>query len=124
MKNTTESQKKTTQKESLQLQTSVEENTNNSNSGETTDNVRIEDSPFRAVKTEEGWFIVMGNHRLTEPVKTLDECLAKCDTEKWLLVMHVAVVVAGKLLEDYKQREETAKHNEEQKADKLKRAYL
>ena len=49
----------------------------------------------------------MGNHRVTEPTSTKEETLKKLDTERWLLIMHIAIIAIEKMnemnkLEQYK----------------------
>lgn len=54
---------------------------------------RIEGTPFTHVIQDGKHFLVMGDDRVTEPTETAEQTLAKLETEKWLLITHIAVRV-------------------------------
>lgn len=60
---------------------------------------KIEGTPFTLIHQEQKWFIVMGDHRVTEPTETKQQCLEKLEKEKWLLTMHIAIIAVQKTLE-------------------------
>lgn len=74
------------QKEILNTQNNVEE-THKSTS--LVKNEQIKGTPFRIIGTENGWFIVMGDHKLTENSETEDEALLKLATEYWMIIMRM-----------------------------------
>ena len=68
---------------------------------------QIQGTPFVLINQQDRWFLVMGNHRVTEPTLTKEETLKKLDTERWLLIMHIAIIAIEKMnemnkLEQYK----------------------
>lgn len=57
-------------------QLSVEEtDKQESNSNELTERIRVENTPFMAVRLDEEWFLTMGKYRLSSTYKSLDEML-------------------------------------------------
>lgn len=60
----------------------------------------IEGTPFTIVHQNNMWFLVMGNNRITEPTHTRLEQINKLDSEKFLLMLHIAVIVGEKLKND------------------------
>lgn len=63
----------------------------------------LKGTPFVLIKQSTGekdqYFMVMGDHRITEPTNTRQEQIKKLETEKWLLMMHIAVITQTKLQE-------------------------
>src|SRR5688572_21498628 len=83
------------QQDILNTQENVEE-THKENST-ITENERIENTPFRIVKDEEGkYFLTMGEYRITEKCDSKIIALDKLKTEKWLILMHMIVIVIEK----------------------------
>lgn len=54
---------------------------------------QIEGTPYKAVKTEEGWFLTIGNYKLTEPTKTLEETEEKLKTDQWHIMINTMVAI-------------------------------
>lgn len=53
-------------------------------------NSKIEGTPFNIVETgANGWFITIGNERITEPTETKAEALEKLETEKWNIIVRM-----------------------------------
>lgn len=79
--------------ELLNGNTSVEE-THKENSGNNLiERVEMEGTPFVAIKMEEGgWFLTMGNHRLTEEVSELHILEEMVSIKSWNLLMNVMTV--------------------------------
>lgn len=59
---------------------------------------KIENSPFWAIGTDEGWFITMGDYRLTEPKPTEEEAIELLLTEDWNIIMRMCAVITEKTL--------------------------
>lgn len=57
-------------------------------------------SPFKLVRHEEKYFIVMGDHRITDPTETKNEQYLKLDKEKWQIIFTTIAVVVSKTLEE------------------------
>lgn len=57
---------------------------------------QIENTPFWTLKTEEGWFLVMGDYRVTEVYETKEEVLECLERDKWKIVLHLAIIVNDK----------------------------
>lgn len=55
---------------------------------------KIEGTPFWLIGIlEQGWFIVMGDQRLTEPVETKEQALKLLQTEHWQIMMNMVVTL-------------------------------
>lgn len=61
----------------------------------------IPGSPFKLVRHEDKYFIVMGDHRITEPTTTKNEQYIKLDKEKWQIMFTTICVVVSKTLAEY-----------------------
>lgn len=86
------------QSDTLHTQNNVDETRNNTSLAE---REQIEGTPFWLIKQNDNWFIVMGNHRLTEPTKNKETQLIKLENEKWKLIMNISIIMAQKILEEY-----------------------
>ena len=76
-------------KELLATQLNVQK-TPNEKSTSTIMNETIDETPFRMVGNhEKGFFIAMGNYRLTEPTPSILEAFNKLDYEKWHIIIRV-----------------------------------
>lgn len=94
--------------------------THNSNSYEEL-NVKIEGTPFVRRKTDEGYIITMGNHKITEATKTAKEAEDLIFKLNWLTLIRVIATAVDNVLEE-KQRiakEEMLQHlrKEDSKAE-------
>lgn len=58
----------------------------------------IPNTPFKIIHLQEKWFIVMGDHRLTELYNTKEEVLEYFHNHMWETIIHVILLVI-----DYKQ---------------------
>jgi hypothetical protein len=54
---------------------------------------KIEGTPFTLIKQNEQYFLVMGDHRLTEPTKNRETTMIKLENEKWLLMTQVVICI-------------------------------
>lgn len=54
--------------------------------------VEIEGTPFTAILVEEKWFLAAGKYRLTEPLKSLEEC-KKESKPTWPRIMQMIYIV-------------------------------
>lgn len=63
---------------------------------------KIEGTPFTLVRDHTKWFITMGNTKLTEPENTKELTLQKLTTEKWQIIMRVAIIITKQILKDEK----------------------
>lgn len=55
---------------------------------------QIENTPFWALRIENGWFLALGDNRLTPPYKTKKECIEHLDKHKWQVIMQVALIMS------------------------------
>lgn len=56
--------------------------------------IKIEDTPFTAVKMgEEQWFLTMGKYRLSENLKSLEECIENSKDASWWRIMAVVNIM-------------------------------
>lgn len=73
---------------------------------------QIEGTPFTMIKQvmdndKTKYFLVMGDHRLTEPTYNEEETLQKLLTEQWLITTNVIAIITDKMLEQQKTPYET-----------------
>lgn len=57
----------------------------------------IKGTPFTLIKQDELYFIVMGDHRLTEPTELKNEQYLKLENEKWLILTNVIIIILDKM---------------------------
>ncbi len=74
----------------------------------------IEGTPFTMIRQEivenkPEWFIVMGNHRLTEPTTSEETQLEKLVNDYWKIVVNVIAIVIEKYNQTKTQEYEMAK---------------
>lgn len=107
--------------EQLHIQENAENNPNKNYP--LTEREPILGTPFTLIRDNEKWFMVMADYRVTETTKTKEEQLDKLDTEKWLLIMHIAIIALRKMRqqEDKEIEEYIAKNQkqEEQPTEQL-----
>lgn len=86
-----------THKELLNIQTSVGGNGNKENlNGELIHREKVEGSPLWIVGSKEhGYFVAMGNHRLTESAKTISEAREKLVYEQYNIIANMIVQIIG-----------------------------
>ncbi|AXH78070.1 MAG: hypothetical protein [Microviridae sp.] len=77
------------QKDTLDTQLNVSK-THNETSSKTTVNEQIEDTPFRIINIEEkGWFLAIGNVRITEPTEDKESLIQRVKSIDWSVIMPV-----------------------------------
>lgn len=74
----------------LNAQLSEEEN---HNSEYQTGRMPLDGTPYYIIGTEEGWFLSIGRHRLTEIWNTKEELLAEWEHNKYWLIFNTICVV-------------------------------
>lgn len=73
----------------------------------------IENTPFHVVGSEElGFFITIGNVRLTDPQKTMEEAYNMLDNHTWQIITNLIISLVYKILEEH---DRSKKINEELK---------
>lgn len=82
----------TNKQEQLQSQMNVEDQ-HNSTSSKIVTNDAIEGTPFRIVGTEQGWFIGIGNHRLTEILPEREDAEILVSTKDWNLLTALVMAI-------------------------------
>lgn len=84
---------------------SVTSNTQN-NAGETlnngylAENRQIENTPFVLRRREKGYFLTIGDTRITEPTETEQETLDRLTKEEWIIIAAMIVHVVKILKEN------------------------
>lgn len=78
---------KHTQKESS-LNTTDQHNNNSSNS-ELLEQKEIPETPFKAVRMEDKWFLTLGKYRLTEPMQTFEQISDDAHRADWTRIMQI-----------------------------------
>lgn len=62
----------------------------------------IEQTPFWIIGNEEkGYFLAMGNHKLCDTQKTIEQVKDYYDNHQWELVMQMAFIVFSDMLNQY-----------------------
>lgn len=77
----------TNKQEQQNLQSSVENQISNDFSNKIIVNEKMEGTPFRIVGTEQGWFIALGNHQLTEILPEREDAEIIVSTRDWNLIL-------------------------------------
>lgn len=101
MKSTTNTLKKNGEDKSLQhseqlkLQTNAQEQENNNPYSKIVEKEHVEGTPFDIVNVQEkGWFLAMGQHRLTEPITNKNALLQSIDNLPWDILMNMVMIAA------------------------------
>lgn len=76
--------------------TSVEQLDNMNSNSEIIKIHEIKNTPFAVIETENQYFGVLGNHRITKPYETLEEALEETKKMNWDRVMQVIWAVVEK----------------------------
>ena len=58
---------------------------------------KLEGTPFTIIHQEDKWFLVMGDHRMTNPTNTREQTLEKLENEKWLILMTMTAIIIEKM---------------------------
>lgn len=77
-------------------------------------NVQIEGTPFVRRKTDEGYIITMGNHKITEPTKTIKEAEDLIFKLNWLTLIRVIATAVDNVIDE---RERRKKDEEDSKRE-------
>jgi hypothetical protein len=78
--------------------TNVSETDKKNSSSELIKRNRIANTPFVAIKTDEGgWFLTMGKYRVSEEYETEEEVIKLVKTKDWELLMNIMTVVTESL---------------------------
>lgn len=104
------------QQESLSIQENADETRKKSSS--LTEREKIENTPFWAVRTDEGWFLVMGEYRITEPVESKIIAIDKLKTNKWEIMMRMSAIITEKTIAGIGQLVEESNKEEALKINK------
>lgn len=75
------------------------EKKDNSNSFEE-HNIKLEGTPFVRRKTDKGWIVTMGNHRITEPTKTEKQAEDLIYKLNWLTLIRVIATAVENVLDE------------------------
>lgn len=58
--------------------------------------VQIEKTPFWIIgERDEGYYLVIGNNRLTDPLKSVQEVREYLEENKWMVMLQMIMVVMG-----------------------------
>lgn len=60
----------------------------------------ITGTPFAMIKNEEGYFMVLGNTRITESYETQEEAFAITESDMWSMVARVASIIAENIVKE------------------------
>ena len=81
------------------------EETTTTNENQLVQQIPIEGTPFTAVKLEDYWFLTMGKYRLTEKLKSLEECKEEAKDASWYRIMQIINI----MIKENKEQEEQLK---------------
>lgn len=90
---------KTEQRELLHSQNNVEETHRQKST--LIDRDKVPGTPFWIVGTDEGWFLTMGDYKVTTPVESKSIALDKLKTEKWDIIMRMAAIITEKTIDEH-----------------------
>lgn len=83
----------------------------------------IKDTPFWLLKIEQGWFLAMGDNRLSEIYKTKKEALNHLEKNHWNIIMQLILIVEKTLKKEVDGQQDKIL-NENQKLKKLNNPHL
>lgn len=83
----------------------VKETDNKDLNYELIEKYEIPNSPFTAIRNDKEWFLVLGKYRLTDTLRTKEECIEDAQDASWFRVMQVV----GIMLEEYDKKTEILK---------------
>lgn len=61
---------------------------------------QLHGTPFWTIKTEQGWFLVMGEHRLSSVFQRKDQVKGWLLNNQWQVIMQIIVIVTNKMKEE------------------------
>lgn len=76
----------------------------------------IEGTPFRLTKEQDKWYITFGNYKVTTGHEIKNYVLDQLETEKWMIMMHMTIIIVDKNMRWYnieERQEWNKKHLEE-----------
>lgn len=106
------------EQEHSEQNTSLKNAKNNHNKDYLAENIQLEDTPFVLRRREQGWFITIGDTRITEPTETREETVERLDKEQWKIIAAMIVHVVKLLTET---KIETTHKNSSMKLSKKKK---
>lgn len=86
-------QQSTTLKQEELLNTQRNAESNHNKNSTLVERNKIEGTPFYLLKNNNEYFITYGKYRITEPTTTEEETLKKLESEKWLITMHMIIII-------------------------------
>lgn len=98
-----------------QLNTSNNANETHGNNSNLFERKQVDGTPFTIIKQttdndKEIYFLVMGDHRLTEPTETEQQTLEKIITEHWKILTNVIAIITEKMLDQHLQNFRNQQH--------------
>lgn len=81
-----------------------ETDNSNSKSNELIEMVKLEGTPFTAIRNDDKWYLTLGKYRLTEELKSLEEAKAESLDASWERIMQIIQIMID---EDRTNRKET-----------------
>jgi len=85
--------------ESMNVKEQTQENKQESTSTQLVETVKLQGTPFDAVRYDETWIVTCGKYKGSDTFKNLDECLEAVTNPNWELIM----IVISSLIEAYKE---------------------
>lgn len=82
----------TKQRDILNTQENVDQDQNKENYSLIERHI-IENSPFMAIRLEDNWFLVMGDHRITDDYNTKEEAVERLVIEKWRIIALMVLIM-------------------------------
>lgn len=61
---------------------------------------QLKGTPFWIIKTEQGWFLVMGENRLSEVMPTKERVKGWLLNNQWQVIMQIIVIVTNKIKQE------------------------
>ena len=86
-------------KEQSQPLYNADQPNNSTYSNETQINEAIPNTPFRIIGNHQGWFIAMGNNRLTNTFKNRQQAERELKTNPWELTVNIIVTILAHIKE-------------------------
>lgn len=87
----------------------------NSNSKQLLEQIKIDNTPFTAIKMDDKWFLALGKYRLTNQLGSLEECKAEAQDASWIRIMQIMKIV----IKEHEEEQKLEKTINEQKAKQL-----
>lgn len=84
------------EKNVLETSSTIANQTDNNQSGKIIERDQIPNTPFTLVtEMGEGHFLAIGNYRITEKTRNLDELLQKIETRDWNLLINTIIAITN-----------------------------